>query len=125
MTVMNVNLATSLSKEYDSIDVGSLSKGGVTQALENATSSTISGEINCSGYNALLVQVYNITGSWEIQIQGSLSSGSYYTPLLGSKSSLLAESIMYLLKGIPDYVKLEAINQTVGAVSVKVQPLNV
>lgn len=125
MTVQDVNMATALSNEYDSVEIGSLSKGSVTDAIDGATADTMSFEIDCSGYNSVLVQAYSLTGAWEVRVHGSLVSGSYYTPLAGASSGLLAEGTMFVVKGIPDYVKLEAVSRAPGEVSVRVQPLNI
>ena len=132
---IDVNLSTSISKDIDSIDVAKMSKGSVLTVHSSLTSTTTSAEVDCRGYNSILVQVTQTgTGTWTYSIQGSLISGAtffdcYEQTNTGSMMQMsysgVTSSRMFLFKGIPDYIKVVATETVDGAtVSVQVQPLN-
>lgn len=137
----DVNMATALSKDLDSVDVGKMSKGAVTTAVDAKSATTTSTEIDCRGYNSLLVEcaVSAITaGNWVVEVQGCTVSGGtvgLYTNLADAapagivnvfKSAAMNANGNYILifKGILDYNKVVATRTTDGTITVKVQPIN-
>lgn len=128
---VKTSMSTSLSKDSDSIDVGRMSKGGLTPALASITATTTSGELNCSGYNSVFVEVIVTgTGTWTVALQGSLTSGGTFVDLYDGATAMskqgIAASQIFLFKGIPDFLKVVATETADGAtVSVRLLPLNV
>jgi hypothetical protein len=113
-----------------------LAKGAVTTAHSAITATALSAEVDCRGYNALLVEVAISGGAnnWTFSLQGCMASGGTFVPLyeLANTGSMAAMSYqcdssrMFLFKGIPDFVKLNANEDVNGStVTVKVQPLTV
>lgn len=122
---LNVTLSSALNKEYDSIDVGRMSKGGVTTAHDSITSTATSNEINCRGYNALLIHVVVSDGTWEVDILNSLNTNGTFVEAFDGEKKLttdaLTSSRSVLLRGIADFIKVRATGS--GNCTVKVQPL--
>lgn len=109
----------SLSKDFDSIDVAKKSKGSVT-TLTFAVSGD-SAEINCAGFNSILLQV---VGSVTVSVKGSMiSGGTVYACQNGATamSQAITTGGCVFYTGIPDYIKINSN----GAATVYVQPLNV
>lgn len=122
-----------LSATLDSIDVSKKSKGAVTTAHSAITDTATSAEIDCRGYNSLLVHwVSNQTDkTWVISVTGAMGSGLTFVPLLDKATGLAASEITtdisgyFTISNIPDYVKIVATKVDDGAtVTVKVQPFN-
>lgn len=140
-TPVPANLVTALSHLLDSIDVAKMSKGAVTAAHSAITATATSNEIDCRGFNSLLVEcaVSAITsGNWVVEVQGSMESGGtlgLFTNLADAapagivnlfKSASMNANGNYVLlfKGITDYVKIVATRTTDGTLTCKVQPMN-
>jgi hypothetical protein len=133
---VQATLATTLSKDLDSIDVGKMSKGGFITAHSAIVATTTSNEINCSGYNSILVEV-SISGAvanWTFKVQGSFLSGGTFidcyelanTGVMTLMSYQTDSSKIFVFRGIPDYIKIVAIEDVNGATAtVKVQPFNI
>lgn len=130
-----VSQGTALDKDTDSIDVAKMSKGGVVTAHSAITATATSSEIDCSGFNAVLVEA-SLSGAynWTFKVQGCLQSGGTFVDCYeqANTGSMVAMSYqtnaskIFLFKGIPDYIKIVATEDADGAtVTVKVQPLNV
>lgn len=129
-----VSLGTALDKDIDSIDVGKMSKGGVTTAHSAITATATSEEIDCRGYNAVLVEVtISAAFNWTFKVQGCMVSGGpfvdcYEQANTGVQTLMSCQcnaSRIFLFRGIPDYIKIVATEDEDGAtVTVKVQPLN-
>lgn len=130
-----VNLATVLSAALDSIDVAKMSKGPVTIAHNAITATTTSNEIDCTGYNAVLIDV-DITGganNWTFILQGCTVSGNFKnwyeqanTGAMALMSYQTNASSGWIWKGVPDFIKIRAVEDVDGStVTVRVQPLNV
>ncbi|NPV90067.1 MAG: hypothetical protein HPY50_04735 [Firmicutes bacterium] len=128
------SMATELSKDLDSIDVGKMSKGPVTVAHNAIDATATSTEIDCRGYNGILVEA-NISAAfnWTFKVQGCMVSGGTFvdwyemanTGTMTLMSYQCNASRGWVWKGIPDYVKIVATENADGAtVTVKVQPVN-
>lgn len=136
-----VNLASGLDSSLDTVNVNKMGKGDVTTAHAAITATATSAEIDCRGYNSLLVEcaVSDITsGNWVVEVQGSAASGGtlgLYTNLADAapagivnlyKSASMNADGNYILifKGILDYNKIVATRTTDGTLTCKVQPFN-
>ena len=109
--------------------------GGVTVAHSAITGTATSAEIDCRGYNSLLVEA-NITVAtklWTFKLTGCLTSGGTFsdvyelanTGVMTVMSYQTSTSKIFLFRGIPSFVKIVATEDEDGAtVSVRVQPLN-
>lgn len=116
-------------------DIYQMSKGNVITALSTKTATSTSDKIDCTGYNAILVQaIISVAQNWTFKVQGSMTKNGTYTDCyeLANTGSMAAMSYqtnaskMFLFKGIPDWIKIVATEDVDGAtVSVYVQPLNV
>lgn len=106
-------------------------KGSVTTAHNAITATTTSNEINCSGYNALLVEtvVTIAVKNWTTKVTGCLSTGGTFgncyegTTLMSSQTN---SSKIVVWKGIPNFVKIVATeDEDTGTCTVRVQPINI
>jgi len=131
-----VNLASSLDSDYDSIDVNKMGKGGATTVHSAIANTATSAEIDCRGYNAILVEagVFSAAENWTFKVQGCMVSGGTFvdwyemanTGVMTLMSYQCNAARGFVFKGIPDYVKIVATRDGgASAVTVKVQPLNV
>jgi hypothetical protein len=132
---MWVSLATGLSAASDSIDEAKRSKGSVTTAHSAITATTTSTEIDCRGFNAVLVEVAISVQVklWTTKIQGCLSSGGTFidwyemanTGTMTLMSYQTNASKGFVFKGIPDYIKIVATeDEDTATYTCRVQPLN-
>ena len=132
---VKTTMTTALDSDYDSINVDKMGKGGVTTAHAAITVTATSAEIDCRGYNAVLIEAsLSATFNWTFKGQGCMTSGGTFVDLYeqantGTMTLMSYQcnaSRMFLFKGIPDYIKIVATEDEDGAtVTVKVQPLNV
>lgn len=122
-----------LDSSLDSIDVDRMSKGPITTAHSAITETATSAEIDCRGYNSLLVHFVSDASdkTWTISVQGAMGSGLTFVPLLDKATGLAASEIttdisgFFVISNIPDYVKIVATKVDDGAtVTVTVQPFN-
>lgn len=122
-----------LSALLDSVDVSKMSKGAITIAHNAITATATSAEIDCRGFNSLLVHwVSSATDkTWVISITGATGSGLTFVPLLDKTTGLAASEIttdisgFFVISNIPDYIKIVATETDDGAtVTCKVQPFN-
>ena len=128
---MPVSLMSPLNKDIDSIEVGKVGKGAISSVNDgnDITATLESDEIDCRGYNSLLVQAVIDGGTWSVKLMGSLSGGGTFVDLYDNDAAMSISNItasrIILFKGIPDYVKV-TITEDVdgGSALVKVQPLN-
>jgi len=131
-----VNLASSLDSDFDSINVDKMGKGSVTTAHNAITATATSTEVDCRGYNAILIEatISVAAKNWIFKVQGCVVSGGTFidcyeqanTGVMTLMSYQTNVSKIFIFKGIPDYVKIVATEDEDGAtVTVKVQPLNV
>lgn len=124
-------LMTKLSKEFDSIDVGKMSKGGAITAHNAIVDTKISGTIPCSGFNAVILHVViSGTGKWKIDIQNAVIDNGIFVDAFDGEKQLstgeITASRSILFRGITDYIKIAATEITDGATcTIKAQPLNV
>lgn len=109
------------------------SMGAVTVAHSAITDTATSEEIDCRGYNSLLVHFVSDSAilTWTISVQGAMGSGLTFVPLLDKATGLAASEIttdisgFFVISNIPDYVKIVATEVDDGAtVTVTVQPFN-
>ncbi len=135
---MNVNLATALSSDYDSIDVNRMGKGAVTIAHNAITATATSTEIDCRGFNTISVEcaVSAITsGNWVAELLGcAVTGGTFgncYTPkddgtFAQQKTPTLNANgnTTYYFRGIPNYIKIKATRTTDGTLTCTVTPMN-
>lgn len=125
----------SLDSGNDSINVNKMGKGSVTTAHNAITATATSAEINCVGYNAVLVYVtISDTYNWTFKVQGCPTTGGTFVDWyeLANTGSMAAMSYQcnasrgFIFKGLPDYIKIVATEDQDGAtVTVKAQPLNI
>ena len=122
-----------MDSDYDSIDVDKMTKGPITTAHSAITANATSDEIDCRGYNSLLVHFVSNSSilTWTISVQGAMGSGLTFVPLLDKATGLAVSEITtdisgyFVISNIPDYIKIVATEIDDGAtVTCKVQPFN-
>lgn len=122
-----------LAVDIDSIDVDKMSKGAITTAHSAITDTATSAEIDCRGFNSLLVHFVSDANdkTWTISVLGAMGSGLTFVPLLDKATGLAASEIttdisgFFVISNIPDYIKIVATKTDDGAtVTCKVQPFN-
>jgi hypothetical protein len=122
-----------LDSSLDSIDVDKMTKGAITTAHSAITDTATSAEIDCRGFNSLLVHFVSdaIDKTWTISVLGAMGSGLTFVPLLDKATGLAASEIttdisgFFVISNIPDYIKIVATKTDDGAtVTCKVQPFN-
>ena len=122
-----------LDSSLDSIDVDKMSKGAITTAHSAITDTATSAEIDCRGFNSLLVHFVSDANdkTWTISVLGAMGSGLTFVPLLDKATGLAASEIttdisgFFVISNIPDYIKIVATKTDDGAtVTCKVQPFN-
>jgi hypothetical protein len=112
-----------------------LSKGDVTTTHSAITATTTSAEVDCRGYNAILISaaISAAVQNWTFKVQGCMASGGTFvdcyelanTGTMTLMSYQTNVSKIFVFKGIPDYIKIVATEDVDGAtVTVQVQPLN-
>jgi len=128
-------LVTSLSYEYDTIDVAKMSKGGIV-VTHNAITATATGdEIDCRGFNAISVEcaVSAITsGNWVVEVLGCAVSGGTFGRQWDSNSREAKvedldsnENFTFAFKEIANYVKIKATRTTDGTLTCTCTPMNI
>ncbi len=115
----------------DGVDVKKMTKGTVTVAHNAITATATSAEIDCRGYNSLLVHFTSSASDkeWVLSITGAMVTGGAFVPLIaaGSAVSSMTTSISgyFVISNIPDFIKITATENGDGAtVTVTVQPFN-
>lgn len=109
---------------------------GTVKTVHNAiTATALSDEIDCRDFNAVLVFVdISAAFNWTFKVQGAPVSGGTFadcyeqanTGVMTLMSYQCNASRVFLFKGIPDFIKINANEDADGAtVTVKIQPLNV
>lgn len=123
----------SLNATDDNIDVKKMSKGSVTTVHGAITATATSNEVDCRGYNSLLVHwISSATDkTWTISITGAMTSGATFVPLLDKTTGLAVSEVTtdisgyFIISNVPDFVKIVATETDDGAtVTCKVQPFN-
>lgn len=110
-------------------------KGAVSTVLNGIQANSTSLEIDCSGFNAILVSA-NFTagagvGYFNISLQGKFEAGGTYMDLYDNNDNKLetgsiTANRIKLFAAVSDFVKVVATEVTDGAtVTVKVQPINI
>lgn len=130
---VNMHMGEVLSALLDSIDVAKMSKGAVTTAHSAIAATATSSEIDCRGFNSLIIHwVSDQTDkTWTISVEGAMGSGLTFVPLLDKATGLAASEITtdisgwFVISNVPDYIKIVATEVDDGAtVTCKVQPFN-
>lgn len=122
---------SSLSSEFDTIDVNKMSKGAVTVAHNAIIATATSSEIDCRGFNALDIQ-FEVTagsGKWDIETTGAaISGGTFKSQFVGSTKAKrlgLTANTGFILPISMNYCKIVATEIDNGAtVTIRVTPLN-
>jgi hypothetical protein len=131
-------MATSLSSEYDTIDIDKMSKGGITVAHDGITATATSDEIDCRGFNTISVEMACSafsSGNWVGTLHGCAISGGTFGACFTPKDdgTFVAQATpaisvngntTYYFKGIPNYVKIVATRTTDGTLTCTVTPMN-
>jgi len=106
-------------------------KAGVTTAHNLIEVTTTGAEIDCTNYNAILVET-NITvaaKNWTIKVQGCLTTGGTFVDLYDATTLMSYQtnsSKLVLWKGIPNFIKIVATeDEDGGKCTVRVQPLTI
>lgn len=125
----NVNLATALSKDTDSVDVGKMSKTtGIPVEMQAIVATTTSNEINAAGYNSMIVIIEPTGGTWTGTVQGSPTSGGTFLDLYDGATQMATGAIStargVLFRGLTDYVKLIGTKGTGTSANIKYVLLN-
>jgi hypothetical protein len=120
---------------YGTVSIYRNHKGPVTTAHSAIQATATSAPIDCTGYNAVLVEAsISATFNWTFKVQGCLTENGTYvdcyelanTGSMALMSYQTNASKVFLFKGIPDWIKIVATEDANGAtVTVRVQPLNV
>jgi len=132
----SISSALPLSSSRDSIDVAKKSKGSVTTAHSAIEATTTSNEIDCRGFNSVLMWItISAAQHWTFEVVGCvISGGTFLSCYELANTGLFAQMItpeidasrIVVFHGIPDYIKVVATEVDDGAtVTVKVQPFNV
>lgn len=112
-----------------------MAKGAVVTAHNAITATATSAEIDCRGYNAIIIEaaISVAASNWTFKLQGCMTSGGTFidlyelanTGVMADMSYQTNASKMFVFKGIPDYIKIVATEDVDGAtVTVKAQPCN-
>jgi len=132
------SLATSISSEYDSINVSKMSKDGIIVAHNAIVATATSAEIDCRGFNTISVEMACsafTSGNWVAAIHGCAVSGGTFGACYSPKDdgTNVAQAIAaistngnttYYFRGIPNYVKIVATRTTDGTLTCTVTPMN-
>jgi hypothetical protein len=103
-------------------------KGAVTTAHNAIESTATSAEIDCTGYNGLIVHA-SMTDSkeWVVKVTGSPATGGTFIDCYDAATQMTLTSDVgkcILWKGVPEFVKIVATeNSDGGTCTVKVQPV--
>lgn len=130
-----INMATGLDSDYDSINVDKMGKGAVTTAHAAITATATSAEIDCRGYNSVLLEItQSAAETWTFTVQGCMVSGGTFLDVyeMANTGALALMTIVentlsriVVFRGIPDYIKIVATEVAgTATITVKVQPLN-
>lgn len=131
---MNVNPGA-LDSASDSVDVAQKSKGSVVTAHNAITAPATSAAIDCTGYNAVLVDV-NVTafssGSITVLVQGAVDGSGAYGKCYGYSGSGTTSELsaafstvvrrVHTFWCVPDSIKIDVSGTFTGTLTVKVQP---
>ena len=132
-------LSTALSSSLDSIDVGKMSNGGATTALNAITATTTSAEIEvgAKGYKHIMLEFTGsgMTSGYAITLTGSAITGGTFGAIYKQKDDgtfVATSSITFATNGVLNYViPFVAVNylkitgtKTDGTLTVKVIPFN-
>jgi hypothetical protein len=112
-----------------------LVKGSVTTAHSAITATATSAEIDCSGFNSVLLELtQSAAEAWTYTVQGCMTSGGTFVDVyeLANTGSLALMTVasntlnrIVAFKGIPNYIKIVATEVAgTATISVKVQPFN-
>lgn len=111
------------------VNIKKSTKGSVTTAINNVAITTTSAEIDCSGFNALLIEITPVGGTWTITAQGCLTTGGTFMDLYDGATQFTSGAIstnrLIYFKGLSDFIKIVATKGTGTSCTIKVQPINI
>jgi len=135
VNTVQVDLATGLMYQNDSVTVSRVAKGAVTQVFTDVIVSGQSALIDCTGFNALMVGIQvsdsPVTGM-DLQVNGltTLDTGTqtYWANIMDVSGVIMQtngikQNIVRSYRGVPDKVFLNLI-RTDGTFNIFVQPVN-
>lgn len=115
-------------------NVKTIQKGSVTTAHNAIDTTTTSAEIDCTGFNSIMVHAtISDTYNWTFSVTGSPTTGGSFvavyeqanTGAMAAMSYQTNASKCWVWRGIPDFIKIVATEDASGATAtVKVQPMN-
>lgn len=111
-----------------------IAKGDVTTAIDAKAATTTSNEIDCRGFNSIIVEsIVSGTGNWALDVMGCAVTGGTFGDCYSQQDAGTFTKMTVtqnadgtrncIFKGIPNYVKIEA-TRTAGTITVKVTPIN-
>jgi hypothetical protein len=124
MPCQNISgLEVVLSHLPDSIDVAKMSKGAITTVHNAITATATSTEVDCRGFNSLLVHwVSSRTDkTWVLSILGATGSDLTFVPQIDKTTGLAVSAIttdisgFFVINNIPDFIKVVATETDDGA----------
>jgi hypothetical protein len=104
-------------------------KGSVTTAHDAIEATATSAEIDCTGYNAVMVIAEAVTETWKIDVQGAAGTGGTFVDLYDNYDNQLTTGNLTAARGrlfvaIPNFIKIVATEVVDGgACTVKVIPM--
>jgi len=136
-----VDMATSLSKDIDSIDVGKMSNGGMSVALDAIIVTTTSAEISvgASGFKHIAIYLEGsafTSGNFAFTLTGSAISGGSFGSInkqidagtyasIGLPAISTVANFCYIIPNIGvNYLKILATRTTDGTLTARVVPFN-
>ena len=82
------------------------------EVFDGIEATTISGPIDCRGYNAVAVHAtISAAKNWTLSVLGSMSVDGPFVPVLVDGNALSKQtnaSGMLVFQGVPDYIQLQA-----------------
>lgn len=103
-------------------------KGSVTTAHSAITDTATSSEVDCTGYNGLIVHAtMSDSKEWVVKVTGCPATGGTFVDCYDAGTQMTLTSDVgkcVLWKGVPEFIKIVAMeNADGGSCTVKVQPV--
>lgn len=118
-------------KDLDSFDVGKMSRGLATVALNAVSATTQSGEVDCRGYNSVILHcVVTGTGNWNISVQYAPVTGGTFVDAYDGTSQIAVNALTtnkaVYFRGVTDIIKVTAtLASGTGTLTATAIPLNI
>lgn len=141
-SIPNYNMATALSSDTDSVNVGKMGHGTTVTALSAVSATTTSSEISvgAAGYKHVKIELTGASfssGNFAVTFTGAETSGSTFGAIYKLKSDLSAFAtvpsitissnvvVTYIIENIGvNYLKVVGTRTTDGTLTAKVTPFN-